>query len=437
MKNITEAEKGLISIVASGSQVRPENAAKVWEQSTLTATDFSSPALSEVWEAVGAYVQQGQAVDVLAVSERLRLSPEVQKAGGSKFIVELLMAVAPSKHIASEYARLVSDASLRRKALTLVGSITKWIRSEARPIQEALAEAVEAWQALTQRIQGLRTSEQDVLTYCEQADFASKGKKTYVHPTGIEALDAEIGGLQASVLTMIGAFPGVGKSALLSTIVYNLAKSGVKVGFFSLEDERLWVTRRWLSLLSGVPLFNLTMYRLNEYQQGNLSEAAGTVYKLLENVVIDDRQGLTPAEVAASAKDMILNHGCKVVIVDHLGEMRLDRSERYDLDVADALASLRDIAKRHQLPVVVASHVRRRQGLTVDDAPSLTDFANSSAPERMARVALGLSKVSGGIRCTILKQTNGPSGAEVGLKLVEHAAMVSNTETVDAGASNE
>jgi hypothetical protein len=117
--------------------------------------------------------------------------------------------------------------------------------------------------------------------------------------------------------------------------------------------------------------------------------------------------------------------------------MRLERSDRYDLDIADALAGLRDIAKRHQLPVVVASHVRRRQGLTVDDAPSLTDFANSSAPERMARVALGLSKVSGGIRCSVLKQTNGPSGAEVGLKLVEHAAMVSNTETVEAGGSNE
>lgn len=437
MKNIVEIEKGLIAIIATASQVRPENASKIWEKSQITASDFSMPALGELWDVIGGYVQTGEAVDVLAVFEKLKLSPSIKSAGGQKFIAEILMGVAPSRHISDEYVRLIQDASLRRRAAETVNEAIKALASEKKPVQEVLDFFSDAWQALTKRVQGLRPASQDVLNYCDQADQAFKGSQVYCHQTGIEALDKQIGGLQASVLTMVGAFPGVGKSALLATIVYNLAKSGVKVGFFSLEDERLWVTRRWLSLLSGVPLFNITMYRLNEYQQANIAEAAGVAYKLLGNVVIDDRQGLTPAEVTASAKDMILNHGCKVIIVDHLGEMRLERSDRYDLDIADALAGLRDIAKRHQLPVVVASHVRRRQGLTVDDAPSLTDFANSSAPERMARVALGLSKVSGGIRCTILKQTNGPSGAEIGLKLVEHAAMVSNTETVDVGGSNE
>lgn len=434
MKNIIEIEKGLIAIVASASHVKPENAAQVWEKSGLMSQDFSMAAMGELWDCVGAYVQGGQAVDVMAIFEKLKMSDAVRNAGGQKFIAEVLMSVAPSRHISQEYSRMIQDASLRRRATKTVAETIKALNNEVKPIDEILAFFAESWQALTKRVQGLRSSEQDVVTYCDQAEMALKGQKTYCHPTGITALDEIIGGLQSSVLTMVGAFPGVGKSALLATIVYNLARAGVKVGFFSLEDERLWITRRFLSLVSGAPLFNLTMYRLTKQQKEALDLRGRDVYDLLGNIVIDDRQGLTPAEVATSAKDMILNHGCQVIIVDHLGEMRLERSERYDLDVADALAQLRDIAKRYQLPVVVASHVRRRQGLTVDDAPSLTDFANSSAPERMARVALGLSKVAGGVRCTVLKQTNGPSGGEVGLKFVDHAAMVSNTEVLLLGA---
>lgn len=439
MNTVQEAEVGLLKIIASASMVRPDNATKVFEQSTLSAEDFSSPALGQLWQTVGEFVSSGQAVDVLAIVERLKHSPEVRQAGGQRFIAETLMGVSPSRHIAPEYARIVSDASLRRRATTLVATLHKWIKSEARALQEVLADGAEAWAGLIKRNVALKAADGDILAWTQQAEEALKGGKEWCQPTGIQALDAEIGGLQASVLTMVGALPGVGKSALLATIVYNLARSGVKVGFFSLEDERLWLTRRFLSLVSGVPLFALTTFRLSEQQHNSVYDVSDALHRLLKNVLIDDRQGLTPSEVSASAKDMILNHGCKVIIVDHLGEMRLERSERYDLDVADALAQLRDIAKRYKMPVVVASHVRRRQGLTVDDAPHLTDFANSSAPERMARVALGLSKVKdekgGGVRVSVLKQTNGPSGAELGLRLVNHAAMVSNDETMDAGVS--
>lgn len=427
---LQEAEKGLFLIVYSQSQRNPEGAALIWEKAALTHEDFHLPALGKLWEIVGSFVKAGEAVDLLAVEAKAKRVDEIQKAGAGKFIAEWLMGLAPSKHIASEYARLVSEASLRRRGLDVLRQAAVGFKDAKANITEALAKGQDAFNALTQRVQSLTTSEKLALDFCDLAEMALKGSRTACIESGVAALDEVVGGLQSSVLTLIGALPGVGKSALLSTMLWNLAKAHVKTGFFSLEDEKMWIAKRWFSLASGVPLFNFSTFRLNDWQMKGLGEASEQVYNLLKQVVIDDRPGLSPADVCMAAKDMILNHGCKVIIVDHLGELRLSRSERYDLDIADALADLRDIAKRYAVPVVVASHVRRRQGLGVEDAPSLTDFANSSAPERMARVALGLSKIEGGIRCSVLKQTNGPAGFDIGLKLIPHAAMISSSERV-------
>jgi replicative DNA helicase len=432
----TEATKGIFRILFTQSQRNPEGACLTWEKAALTFQDFEVPALGKLWEVVGDFLQKGQSLDLLAIEAKAKAVPEIANGGGGKLISETLMGDAPSRHIAPEYARIISEASLRRRSINLLRDVAMGVKDSKRDITEVLAQGNDAFQALTQRVQSLTTSEKLALDFCDLAEMTLKGHKTACIPSGITALDRVVGGLQSGVLTLLGAFPGVGKSALLATVLWNLAEAGVKTGFFSLEDEKMWIAKRWFSRRTGVPLFNFSTFQLTNFQMEAMAEGGGDVYRMLSQVVIDDRPGLSPADVCASAKDMILNHGCKVIIVDHLGEIRLSRSERYDLDITDALADLRDIAKRYSVPVVVASHVRRRQGLTLEDAPALTDFANSSAPERMARVALGLSKIPGGIRCSILKQTNGPSGVEVGLKLLTHAAMISSKEEISVPEKN-
>lgn len=417
-----DTERGVIGIISEASQLDPSKAAELWESTKLHAVDFQGPGLGALWDMVGDFIRAGLPVDVVAIAEKAKKTkPEGLTY---KILTETLMAPAPLRHILPEYARLISDASLRRQATKLLSDAMLAIgKPDASPagVIQGLSESL---QTLTNRVPSLRSSEGDVLAVYTAAEDALKQKRALCIPTGIEALDAEIGGLQASVLTMVGAYPGVGKSALLASMLLSLGERGVKVGFFSLEDERLWIARRMLASASAVPVFNITTGRISESQCQALEVHQSMIEATLANVVIDDRPGLSPSDIITAARDMILNHKCQVIMLDHLGEVRLERTDRYDLDIAEALSGLRDIAKRFKVPVVVASHVRRRMGLTVEDAPALTDFANSSAPERMARVALGLSKVPGGVRCSVLKQTNGPSGGEIGLRLVEHAAMI-------------
>ena len=426
-----DSEKALIAAVSTASCLDPAEALRLLEGSRVVPEDFSQPAHADVWRVASDFLARGVPLELYAVEHALKTSMPVNLAGGRKFLAPLLMDTEhDDSRAGSEHARIIRDASLRRRASRALTEALARLKDPATPTTDALSLGAEAWAALTTRDATLGTSEGDVLAFGVLLDDAQAGKRELCVPTGIEAIDRLVGGLQPAVLTMLGGLPGAGKSALLATITRNIATSGRRVGFFSLEDERLWLTRRFLSLASGVPLFVLATRPLDAGQRQRVEDAAPAVYATMQHVVIDDRLALSPADVAQSARDMILNHDCKVIIVDHLGEMRLERSERYDLDVAGALSQLRDIAKRHHVPVLVASHVRRRVGLDVNSAPSLTDFANSSAPERMARVALGLSLVAGGIRVSVLKQTNGPSGVSEGLRMESTAAMVSSTELV-------
>jgi replicative DNA helicase len=149
----------------------------------------------------------------------------------------------------------------------------------------------------------------------------------------------------------------------------------------------------------------------------------------LRNLFVDDREGLTVDEAKRSALDMVRRNGCRVILLDHLGEVDLAPGDRQDLELLRAFRAMRAVAKGEEIPVLLASHLKRRDGLNVTTAPELQDFAGGSACERASRVALGLSKVKGdnrGIRVSVLKQTSGPAGMDLVLDLNLTSAMVSN-----------
>jgi replicative DNA helicase len=426
-----DVERAWLNALATVSASEPEAGLKLIEASRVRAEDFSRKALADVYLAASDFLARGVPLELFALEAALVGSAAVKAAGGRSFLSALLMSPPSVTGGAPEHARLIRDASLRRRGVEALRQVAKQLQDPTSTPVEALAAGALAWSGLVNQTPGLSTSEQDVFRLGEMLDAAQSGRRELVIPSGIKALDAEIGGLQPGVLTLIGALPGVGKSALLATIVRNVANAGRAVGLFSLEDERSWVAKRMLSLQSRVPLFLLATTPLTKHQMELTEAAAEAVYKTLSKVIIDDRLALGPAEVAQTSRDMIVNHGAKVIVVDHLGEMRMARSERYDLDIAEALSAMRDVAKRHNVPVIVASHVKRRQGLGIENEPSLTDFANSSAPERMARVALGLSKPDKGqLRVSILKQTNGKSGHSIDLAMHESAAMVDSEKVL-------
>ncbi len=410
-------EKAAISAWTNHATVDMPGAVAMLNAEAVTPADFEAPHLRAIWSAVEFLVREGRSPDFFAVEAHL--GGKVPRG----LLVEVLLE-GTKTHGALERLKTLRDIGARRRAgsaLTLVGAM---LADTSRPMSSAIAEAMKALESLHQTATTSKTADGDLLALGDHLEQIDLGLREPVMPTGLAELDAAIGGLQKT-LTIIGALPAVGKSALIATLCRNLAIRGVKVGLFSLEDERGWVARRLVAEASKVPLFVLLNRKLAASQKLAVSEASERLYLSLANLTIDDRPGLTAADIIASARAMITRDGVKAIIVDHLGEIRVQRTERHDLDLTDVLQQLRTLAKMYGVPVVVACHIRRRDGLLQQHAPVLTDFANSSGIERMARVALALSRpTEDELAVHVLKQTSGPAGITVKLNFLGMSGTV-------------
>lgn len=419
MPGALSAELAAIASLANLAAVDSARARAALDESGVQAQDFADAPSAAVWAAVEAMIRDGREPDFFAVQARC---PNVSR--------EVLTAALMSSTTASPRERLavVRDAGQRRRVGRALDAVRAVVGDTRRPLTEAVAEALKALEAIRTTDSKAATLDGEVVALVDVLEEVAKGNRDPVLPTGIEALDAVVGGLQPT-LTVLGALPGVGKSGLLAGIVRNLSRRRVRVGFFSLEDERSWLPLRLLAESTGIPMFVLRNRALSEWQLSRVAEAMERLHGDMAHVVCDDRPGLTAADIVASARDMLTRHGVRALLVDHLGEVRLTRSERHDLDIADVLQQLRALAKTYRVPVVVACHLRRRDGLGIADEPRLTDFAFSAAVERMARVALALSKPSEDtLKVHVLKQTNGISGVAVELRFTGPAGVVANTE---------
>lgn len=413
----------LKSLVGAAS-VSTSDAAALVDELGIQPDDFGGSGPRAVYAALMASIRDGRTPDAVSLLATTR-------GNAPRELVVDVVTNAQLGH-ARQRMELVRESGARRKTAQALESLLDGIRNPAVSLSASLSEAQRVLNAFSAPGGGAKTQEGDLFEFIDVLEQVQLGHREPILPTGIEALDFMIGGLQRT-LTIVGALPGVGKSALLASIVRNLAAQKARVGLLSLEDPRRWVTARLLAEASDVPLFVLGKRILTDEQKARVDAAGSVVYELLRHVVTDDTSGMTTADVVASARRMVAM-GCKAILVDHLGEIRMERSDRHDLDIMDALQQLRAIAKVYSVPVVVACHLRRREGLNPDTSPRLNDFAFSASVERMARVALGLYRVGDGalLGVSLLKQTEGPSGYEFNLNLSRLHGTVSQTPVTAA-----
>ena len=250
-------------------------------------------------------------------------------------------------------------------------------------------------------------------------------------PLGVAAIDQTIGGLR-NTLTVWGGLPGTGKSALTATVLGNWASQGRKVGFFSLEDNAMWVHERLAARESGVELSRIfnrdPSKQLNDDEKARHHLANGLVRGWMQNVLCHFPNGrIKPADLVAKAKDWILNHKVKAIIIDHIGE--LDHGgirDRRDLSVGDALSAIRNLAEVYQIPIVAIAHFNREADKN-NGKPLLSHFAESAYIERMARLVLGIwqGQDENEMSISVLKYTLGKAGMTINIPRVSACALVS------------
>jgi replicative DNA helicase len=221
-------------------------------------------------------------------------------------------------------------------------------------------------------------------------------------PCGLPYLDNLIGGFQRSDLTIIGARPGVGKTALALNFALHAAEHGYAVGFVSAEQPAEQVTQRMLAMLGRIPAYKLrTPTLLQEEEWQRLTAATAKLRDL--NIKIVDASAPTIDQVARDVEII----GSDIVFVDYVQRLKAPGSSSYDR-VSNVALGLKEVARDRDVPVIALAQINRAGagGATMENLKGSGDL------EQEADEILLLERKKGETIATMAldKNRHGPTG---------------------------
>lgn len=300
------------------------------------------------------------------------------------------MRCAPSTAVTGQYYNRVKDLSSRRRLQSIAQALSERAQDMTEDADTLTAEALED----LRRIGSGQSKWHDIATLAAAAfddvERLSKGDITFLL-TGIADLDKAIGGLFPGEVTVLGARPAVGKSAMAAFIGANLAQKGKKVGICSLEMSPLQYMKRLLAATSGVDGRKLRTGRgITTEEWERLGEAS---FALADWDMPFTFAVHTVEELAAEARRRKDTKGLDLLIIDYMQLLRVKRPvESEFVRVSVVSHEVKRLALDLNIPIIALAQVARPEQKGKLQMPTLDSLRGSGDIEQDADNVLFLHK---------------------------------------------
>lgn len=353
--------------------------------------DFYDKRHAIIYDAMMRLYEKNKPVDLLTLTDELKRKKEIDEIGGSAYLTELTNYVPTAAH-AESYAEIVAQKAVRRRLIKASGEISELGYDEETTTQELLQQAeAELFAVSDQSLKQDLTSLESILT--ESFDrleelHRNKGQLRGVR-TGYRDLDNMTAGLQRSDLIILAARPAMGKTTLVTNLMYNVATIAKQsVLFFSLEMSKEQLVDRMLADASGVDSWNIRTGNLSDEDFSKLSEAMGEMAEA--PIFIDDTPGLSVLEMRTKARRAAHDQPLGLIIIDYLQLMQ--GSGRHDgnrvQEVSEISRGLKLIARELNVPVIALSQLSRTVENRSPQIPQLADLRESGSIEQDADIVM-------------------------------------------------
>ena len=360
----------------------------------MNAEYFYIPQHKAIYAAMSSMYELSQAIDFVSLLEKLKKDNVYDEAGGKEYLMVLAQSVASSANVLT-YVTIVRERYYARSLMDAAQNIIKDINENATDADKLLESAEERIYKIRQGkdVSGLVHIKSVVVN--ETFDRLSKmsnpeTRDDYIGiPSGIGDLDKMITGLNKSDLIILGARPGMGKTAFALNIARNVAvNSGKTVCFFSLEMTRDQLAQRMLSSEAGIKSEKLRTGELDADEWTRIAQAGDNLSKA--NIFFDETSDITVPQMKAKLLRM---PKVDLVIVDYLGLMKSARksTENRVQEVSEITRNLKMMAKDLKVPVIVCAQLSRgTEAKGKSHKPALSDLRESGSIEQDADIVLFL-----------------------------------------------
>lgn len=203
---------------------------------------------------------------------------------------------------------------------------------------------------------------------------------------GFPALDDLLGGLEGGDMIVVGARPGVGKSAFVTQITSNLAKQGKRIGFYNLEMQSKQIYERFVVSESGIGLTRLRRaIRFLGDEKERFDKANETLEKS-ENIVITSSGGKTVGQIKAESKHMDYD----IIIIDYLQLLTPDTTYRGNrtAEVGEISKAIKNLAMEFNIPIIALSQLNRVSEAKETKEPTMAELREAGNIEQDASIII-------------------------------------------------
>lgn len=360
--------------------------------SRLSPEDFYRPHHRAMFRVIHGLIESGEPLDCVTVLAAVEAEGAAEACGGSGYIRSLFV-LDVSASLAGKYAALVLDAA-RKRTLT-DGAIKVIETAHAGGSSQEIGQAVEALitNAPQEQISHSQTAREILMALTDKIDERSQNPQVMLGlSTGFAAIDQITNGLQAPDFIVIGARPGVGKSALMTRIASHNAALGVPVIIFSMEMSNEQTGLRMACAEAQVSSHLLRSGRLRAHEYDAYADAVNLFYST--PLVINDRSGATPGYMRTEIRHFIRRYGrVGLVCVDYLQLMRPDGrgTDRYK-ELTEISIELKAIAREFNAPLLALSQLSRESVKRESKRPVLSDIRETGQIEQDADIVAFLHR---------------------------------------------
>ncbi len=353
---------------------------------------FYEPVNQMIYEAIQSLGAALRPIDMLTVTEQLRLNGTLDQVGGPVYISMLTSRVFSAANVET-HARIVAQKYIARQLIEFASCIIDNAFDESNDVNDILEEAEGKLFNISQRnIKRDVVQIDPIISQALEQIQAAANRKTGLSglESGFHELDKLTSGWQNSDLIIIAGRPAMGKTALVLSMAKNMVINyNTPIAFFSLEMSKLQLVNRLIS--------NVCELEGEKIKSGSVFASPPETDKMMTRVkylygaplYIDDTPSLSIFELRTKSRRLVRENGIKMIIIDYLQLMNASGMKfgSREQEVSMISRSLKQLAKELDIPIVALSQLNRSVESRVDGKrPVLSDLRESGAIEQDADI---------------------------------------------------
>ena len=381
----------------------------------LKVEDFYNTLHKNIFLTMNSLFAKGSPINEITIVEEAG-EKNIGSLGGQSYIVDIKKGGMETIDVIF-YANMVKEKSLKRTLIKKCELIMQKSYDEKNKASDLFSELQNI--QITDNVKNM-TSDFDLFTETiEEIQFrANTGEKIVGLKTGFSDLDNAINGLQKGNLTVIGGRPSMGKTAFALNLIDNLGNKGHKGALFELEMDKKSLGIRRLAYECMINSYNLSRGELTDTEWIKLIDSADKKSKN-NNIFTDVSTGIDLTYIKSKCKSLKNTLGLDFIVIDHLGLIKMPKSDRTDLSLGIITSGLKALAKELDIAVVLLCQLNRKCEERYDKRPLLSDLRDSGNIEQDADLIMLLyrdkyynsdTKDDNVLEVRIAKQRNGDTG---------------------------